>query len=1164
MRESSRRWLGVPALLAMLAAPLLGVLAPLGVLAGAVLAGLAVGRSPMRPALLPLLGIWLAGLLLAGVLIAWPLSSFARSGSLWSALALSMTAGIVLLAAWRSWPLWSKAREGSLEALRDWRRVIELQPAAWAGLKVALPVAALLLGGIVLGGPPMLSMPLRWAIAVLLAGLLLWPLLRQRPLSARERVEKAEAQAAARPLRNAERIDIESLFDRPRRVAAAVEEAMPDAVVPDAPAAATTASEALIEDADETVDIDPIRSDPGDDTAMGGAQVEEAPSPSDAGPAATELSADQIAARNADLYLAARSGRVDQALALLEAGADPLAPPGPDARDRRGLAQLAAVLPDLRLLRALIQRGVPLTAEADTLTPLLAATRDSWHGRPEAVMTLLANGSDPRERDGEGNTPLHHAARSTDPGVAALLLDAAAELDALNDARQSPLAMACLAGNWRLARFLVERGARTHPAGGDPVLLAAAASEEDDPVGVQYLLRQKAAVDASGEGGRTALHQAAAAGHVAIVQTLLDAGADVRRADETGLDAWLLAAPTGQLSVMEALLDSGADLQAIDAEGRDALMRLAAEDGQGGVVLARWLRERGIDTERKDASGRSGLDNAVAAGRWSLVAAIDPNYPLPTASSVGDDDLDIARPPMQLLSEALVANDRTGIARLAGLLDTTELGRALVEAASTDPARVHPLLPHRPSFDARGPQGESAMSLLLGKAGEADARDALVAMLDVGASPAGGGTLARFLAACLSTRVTETQGAPLADALLDRGADAFGLTEEGETPLLLALRLGWPRLALRLLEIGADPNQADARGLTPLHVATALGLEAVVPKLLLQGAQPALRAGDGQTALGVALASGRREMADWLDWRGWPHPGRPLRAGDLASAAILGDADAVQRLIGFGFDVDTRDAQGCTALLRAAGGGHDAVVARLLAAGADNSLAADSGATPLSAAVSMRHLAVIDRLLAAGVDLEQRLPGGVTVLMLAAALGLPDVASRLLAAGADLDTGDAEGLKPMHCAALFGFSTRDRSRMLALFDALHLAGAAADDATATGLTPLLLLLGARAEPGAACDEEVLVAGLERLLDEGATLSVQDQRGFGPLHLAALHGLREVVRELLRAGADPDLRDRLNRSPREIATMRGFMDVAAEFLPADSTPSMARFLREPRA
>jgi ankyrin repeat protein len=83
--------------------------------------------------------------------------------------------------------------------------------------------------------------------------------------------------------------------------------------------------------------------------------------------------------------------------------------------------------PDLRLLRELIARGVDLNDVASGMTPLLAATRDSWHGRPEAVMTLLANGADPRVTDADGNTPLHHAARSSDPGVVALLRDAAAD-----------------------------------------------------------------------------------------------------------------------------------------------------------------------------------------------------------------------------------------------------------------------------------------------------------------------------------------------------------------------------------------------------------------------------------------------------------------------------------------------------------------------------------------------------------------------------------------------------------------------------------------------------------------------------------------------------------------------------------------------------------------
>src|SRR3546814_15962995 len=84
------------------------------------------------------------------------------------------------------------------------------------------------------------------------------------------------------------------------------------------------------------------------------------------------------------------------------------------------------------------------------LSALLAATRDSWQGRPDAVSMLLANGADPSVVDGEGNTPLHHAARSSDPGVVAALLDAGATLDVLNHEGLSPLAMACAVANWRV------------------------------------------------------------------------------------------------------------------------------------------------------------------------------------------------------------------------------------------------------------------------------------------------------------------------------------------------------------------------------------------------------------------------------------------------------------------------------------------------------------------------------------------------------------------------------------------------------------------------------------------------------------------------------------------------------------------------------------------
>ncbi len=866
---------------------------------------------------------------------------------------------------------------------------------------------------------------------------------------------------------------------------------------------------------------------------------------------------------DARLYAAARRGRIEAALAALEDGADPEALPDPDDRDQRTLPMLAALLGDLRLLRALIAAGADLNAGHAGLTPLLAATRDSWHGRPEAVMTLLANGADPRRTDAEGNTPLHHAARSTDPAVAALLLDAGAQLEVLNHEGFSPLGIACAAGNWRLARFLIERGAKPEPKDGQPALLAAAAGD-DDPAGVQLLLRHKARVDARGARQRTALLQACAAGNTDVVSSLLEAGADRNARDADDITPLLETARHAQGAVLSRLAQARPDVAAVDAQGRNALV-LAAEAGAAPEFL-RHLIVLGVDPEQRDQAGRRALEVALGAGRWPQVAVLDPTYPLPASVAEGLAEGHFEKSPRELLREALTAGRQESaeaMQRLGAGPDAAGLAGLLLEfSGEGDLGNFDWLLRHGAQPDVRVDGEDSATFHLLARGGPAAA--ALQRLLERGQPVGGRGGLARWLHACQAGEHITRGHEQLALGLLERGADAFG-SEAGDPPLVLAIRLGWMRLAEALLAAGADPNQRDARGYTALHVAAQLGREGALRVLIRHGASPALAAPDGQTPLGLALAGDRRELSHWLEWRHWQLPGRALQATDLPAAAIAGDVHAVERLLELGLPVDATDAQGCSALLRAAGGGHEAVVERLLAEGANPAIAARTGATPLSAAISMRHAGVVDRLLRAGAAPDQALPGEVTPLMLAAALGQPELCSRLLVHGANVDARDGQGLGVLHCAALHAFGSRDRSRALALFDALLLAEAAPDERSASGQTPLLLLLGARAEPGATCDEEVLLAVLERLLAEDVDVDAQDQRGLAPLHLAAQHGLPRIVQRLLREGANRGVRDGLGRSPHDLAVLRGFVDVAAEFEPARAggSPSLARFLRDPR-
>lgn len=865
---------------------------------------------------------------------------------------------------------------------------------------------------------------------------------------------------------------------------------------------------------------------------------------------------------DAALYSAARSGRVDEALALLDMGANPYAMPAADARDQRTLPMLAAVLSDLRLLRGLIAAGADLNLAHAGLTPLLAAVRDSYHGRPDAVLMLLTNGADPRPADASGQTALHAAARAAEPAIAALLLDAGAPLDELDAQGASPLGIAAGLGNLDVAKYLIDRRAACEPKGGEPALLLAAAREDDDPAMVKLLLRHKARIDTRGRLARTALHAACLKGNVNIVTALLAAGAQPDPVDDHGVTPLMEAARAGATACVERLAAHGSiNPSARDHAGRNALA-IACQASHGDTATVKVLLTLGIDPQQPAADGRRAVDHAVAAGRWAHVALLDPGYVLPACLTENDEELQDAPPLMRLR----LALDRESFATARQLLPIAigapeelsalyldlaprlERGAANVLAAKLDPNAVDadgvPLVWH---LLALGP----------------GAHPALWVLLERGAAPVGCGSLARYLNAALLHADTRADAQHVALALLERGADAFAAAADGSPPLLQALRLKWHALLDALLARGVDPDTRDAHGTTALMLACQLDDEPAVRRLIAQGAQPSARTPDGQTARGLALSLGRPHLSRWMDWSQWRLPRRALRDADLVAAAQRGDTEAVDRLLDLGLALNAIDAQGCTALLRACGGGHVDLVRRLLARGADPEIPAHSGATCLSVALTARQIDVVWTLAEHGVAMDQRLPGGITPLMIAAALGQDQAIGALLAHGADAQAVDSHGGSVLHALAQFGFGAREPDAAVTAWDALLVAGADADAVNAVGETPLLLLLGASFEPGTACREETLLPQLDALLRHGVDISARERRGFGPLHLAALHGLGRVVRRLIVAGADPNMRDAINRRPAEIALMRGYVDIAAEFSPGEPAPSIARFLREPR-
>ena len=133
----------------------------------------------------------------------------------------------------------------------------------------------------------------------------------------------------------------------------------------------------------------------------------------------------------------------------------------------------------------------------------------------------------------------------------------------------------------------------------------------------------------------------------------------------------------------------------------------------------------------------------------------------------------------------------------------------------------------------------------------------------------------------------------------------------------------------------------------------------------------------------------------------------------LHEAIINGNAAAVQELIDDGYDVNTLDRFGDTALSEAAAHRHIDIVLMLLDAGADLNLGNE---TPLYIAAGNGHIDIIQILIDAGADLNSVNHLNQTPLYFAIYNNQVPIASLLITEGADVNLGNYESNTPLHFA----------------------------------------------------------------------------------------------------------------------------------------------------
>jgi ankyrin repeat protein len=221
---------------------------------------------------------------------------------------------------------------------------------------------------------------------------------------------------------------------------------------------------------------------------------------------------------------------------------------------------------------------------------------------------------------GDGTTPLHHAAYRDDVPGAAALIRSGANVNAANDLGATPLWLASLNGSAPMVRTLLQAGANPNLAllaGETPLMIAARTGSA--PV-VELLASKGANVNARAARGQTALMWAVAQKHAAVVAVLLAHGADVHARSDVwsqmmavpphgrleynrmiphgGDTALLFAARVGDLASARLLVDAGANVDDADAWHVSAVA-LAAHAGFPDVV--EFLLDKGASPDSPDA-----------------------------------------------------------------------------------------------------------------------------------------------------------------------------------------------------------------------------------------------------------------------------------------------------------------------------------------------------------------------------------------------------------------------------------------------------------------------------------------------------------------------------------------------------------------------------------
>jgi ankyrin repeat protein len=422
-----------------------------------------------------------------------------------------------------------------------------------------------------------------------------------------------------------------------------------------------------------------------------------------------------------------------------------------------------------------------------------------------------------------------------------------------------------------------------------------------DAAGVRALIESAARdVNAPGRDGMTPLLWVALANDVGMARLLLGAGADANLGNRFGITPLWLAATNRSPSFVTLLLEHGADPTAALPHGETALM---AAGRSGDTESIELLLAAGADPNARETRlGETALMWAAAEDQAEAVRALvaggaDPNLASNALNLAPMDWLQIG-----MVSTVLPVGGWPPLL-FAARQNARNAALALIEVGGNP--------------DIRDPDGLTALNVAIMNAHY----DLAVALLEAGADPD----------AADRTGMTALYGAI---EIKNLGFDI------GRPPVLRADEHDANGFMRAALAHGADP---DARLTAPI-LARHHGFP---DRSLGPGTTPLMRAARGRDVetIQMLLDAGASAKARQDDGTGVLHAmagGRP--AANDKDAAIL--ADALDRLLLAGAQIDAAGADGQTPMHRAARGGNAKLIELLFERGAPLDVKDKDGRTP--------------------------------------------------------------------------------------------------------------------------------------------------------------------------------------------------------------------------